>query len=272
MLSEFQLRLASALVLIPATLGAVWFGGLAFAALIWLGGVLVAWEWSQIVEGKAFGPGFWSLAGLVSVIVAGNVIFGAATAIIGASALGAAIVVAGLARAGLNWWTLGGIVYVALPVLALLGLRGSVGLGLAATIWLLALVWAGDSAAYATGRLVGGPKLAPAISPGKTWSGAIGGLVASGSVGVIAALMIGGTSVVALGLASVVVGAIAQMGDLAESALKRYYAVKDSGNLIPGHGGVLDRVDALVFAAVAAAALGLVRSGAASPAQGVLIW
>ncbi|MHA1523126.1 MAG: phosphatidate cytidylyltransferase [Alphaproteobacteria bacterium] len=271
-MSEFQLRLLSALVLIPLTLGVVWFGGWPFAVFIWLGGVLVAWEWSEIVEGRALGPGFWSLAVLVSAVVVANVVFGAGAALIAAGVVGVGVGGAEIVRRRLNWWRLGGILYVGLPVLALLAMRGSAMLGLAATIWLLALVWAGDSAAYATGRLVGGPKLAPKISPGKTWSGAIGGLVASGCVGVLAALVIGGTSVLALAIVSVCLGAVAQVGDLAESAFKRYYAIKDSGNLIPGHGGILDRVDALVVAAVAATALGLMRAGASSPAQGVLIW
>ncbi|MFV2093414.1 MAG: phosphatidate cytidylyltransferase, partial [Hyphomicrobiales bacterium] len=196
--SEFTLRLVSALVLIPVTLAAVWYGGLAFGGLLWLGGIAVAWEWSRIVESQAFGARFWSLAVLVTAFVVAS---GLADAGLALAAIAAGIaVVAGvdLLRRRLNWWSLGAVAGVGMPVLALLVLRGSPMLGLVATIWLMVLVWAGDSAAYVTGRLLGGPRLAPAISPGKTWSGAVGGLIASGVVGLVVAWIIGGTSPVSL--------------------------------------------------------------------------
>jgi phosphatidate cytidylyltransferase len=108
------------------------------------------------------------------------------------------------------------------------------------------------------GRLVGGPKLAPAVSPGKTWSGACGGLVAAALVGVAAAKLAGGAPRAAL-ISAAALGVVAQAGDLLESALKRHFGVKDSGHLIPGHGGLLDRLDAVLLAAPAAALLSAIR-------------
>ena len=142
----------------------------------------------------------------------------------------------------------GGALYVGVPACALVWLRADVPGGMQHLIWLLIVIWATDICAYLVGRTVGGPKLAPRISPGKTWSGLLGG--------VAGATLLGGVVAHALGagywLAAAVGGCLAvvgQVGDLFESALKRQAGVKDSGHLIPGHGGLLDRIDGLVFAA-----------------------
>jgi phosphatidate cytidylyltransferase len=158
-------------------------------------------------------------------------------------------------------WLGAGILYIAIPCLALIWLRERPGEGLATLLWLLALVWAVDTGAYFAGRTVGGPKLAPRISPSKTWSGLLGGVLAALAVGLVAARLTGGS---ALGIAAISAGLafVEQAGDLMESAIKRRFHVKDAGNLIPGHGGLLDRVDGLmaVLAAVAAITLAAGRS------------
>ncbi len=144
-----------------------------------------------------------------------------------------------------------GLLYAALALGALWDLRTIGGAGL--TFMLLAIVWCSDVGAYAVGRLAGGPRLAPRVSPGKTWSGAAGGLVAA----MIGGSVVAGVSVVDLGPTPMVLGFSAalgiasQLGDLGESALKRHYGVKDSGRLLPGHGGLLDRLDGLLAAAIA---------------------
>ena len=157
---------------------------------------------------------------------------------------------------------LAGIPYFAPGIIALLWLRADDVVGRGNLLFLIAIVWASDIGAYAAGRLIGGPKLAPAISPGKTWSGAVGGLLAALAV---AALFPGGPSWRGLAVAALL-GVASQAGDLLESAIKRGFGVKDSGRSIPGHGGLLDRIDGLLAAAPAAALL------AAWLGRGVELW
>ncbi len=159
-------------------------------------------------------------------------------------------------------WPLGAL-YILPGGFALLWLRADPIFGLGNVMFVLGAVWASDIGAYLLGRMLGGPKLAPAISPGKTWSGALGGLLAVLLVGWIAALVWGGTPTRAM-LVAAGLGIAAQLGDLLESAIKRGFGVKDSGWIIPGHGGVLDRVDAIMTAAPVAALIGLLvgRGGA----------
>ena len=163
-----------------------------------------------------------------------------------------------------------GIAYVGIPVLGLVWLRLQPAFGLAAVLFLFLAVWVTDIGAYAVGRTVGGPKLAPRISPGKTWSGLIGGVTLSGLTGAAFAAYVGEASSVRLGLVAVVLGVAAQIGDLFESALKRRSGLKDSSTIIPGHGGLLDRVDGLV-AAVALVTLIAVSQYSDAPARGLIL-
>ncbi len=174
-----------------------------------------------------------------------------------------AIMLAGAAVIGWEWWTVTkgrlawlplGVVYAAIPCAALIWLRGDGDAGRLSLFWLFAVVWSADTGAYLFGRAIGGPKLAPRISPKKTWAGFIGGIAFAGAVGEgFAAFM--GAPLIAWGIAGAVVSVVSQLGDLAESAWKRHFGVKDSSGLIPGHGGLLDRVDGLVAGAVALALL-----------------
>jgi phosphatidate cytidylyltransferase len=164
---------------------------------------------------------------------------------------------ASLAGSAPPLWTGLGVGYVGLPALALIWLRSVPELGLALLLWLLLVVWATDSAAYFVGRTLRGPRLAPAISPSKTWSGLCGGMLGAAMTGALAAWLLGsGRLLQAAGLGALL-AVVAQAGDLVESALKRAAGVKDSGTLIPGHGGLLDRIDGLLFAAPTLALLGL---------------
>jgi phosphatidate cytidylyltransferase len=160
-----------------------------------------------------------------------------------------------------------GLPYLGLAAVTLPWLRADPEVGLRNTLFVLSIVWASDIGAYMIGRLVGGPKLAPAISPGKTWSGAAGGLLGA---------VLAGTSVAAFSAPeisafraigpAIVLGVVSQSGDLLESALKRHFGVKDSGRIIPGHGGLLDRLDALLAVAPVAALLAL------TVGRGVVLW
>lgn len=167
-------------------------------------------------------------------------------------------------------WLVAGLVYSGIFLAAMLLLRDEPH-GRTAIFWLFGIIWAADSAAYFGGRLIGGPKLWPAVSPGKTWSGAAVGTIA-GVLGGLLVILAAGIQLhgmhIVLGLIVVIA---AQLGDLLESAIKRRFGVKDSGNLIPGHGGVMDRCDSLVAASSVALLLGALRF-LHEPAQGLLAW
>ena len=175
----------------------------------------------------------------------------------------------GATRAG---WIAFGALYAGAMLAAPVVIRTDAALGFTAMIFLFAVVWLTDIAAYFAGRLIGGPKLWPAISPNKTWSGAIAGAVA-GIVGGLAVAAVGGISPLApIFILSLLLSVISQFGDLFESALKRRFGVKDASHAIPGHGGFMDRLDGFVAAAVVAALIGLARGGIDGAAGGFLLW
>lgn len=267
--ADLTLRLAASLVLVPLALAAAWAGSWVYAGLVAIGAAIVLDEWLAVC-GKPAGAGLRALivaamGALAYVSLAGAPLW--AIAVLAALALAVAAW-----HRGLSGWILPGVLYAGLPAMALLVLRNDPEYGLAATLWLFATVWATDSAAYASGRLIGGPKLWPAVSPHKTWAGLAGGLVAAALVGAVAARFIAGASVAALILIGVGVSLVAQAGDFFESSFKRHFGVKDSGRIIPGHGGLMDRVDGLTAAALAAATIGVVRAGADMAGAGLLLW
>jgi phosphatidate cytidylyltransferase len=162
-----------------------------------------------------------------------------------------------------------GCAYILLAAIGLVWLRADSATGRADWLFLVALVWASDIGAYVAGRAIGGPRLAPRISPGKTVSGALGGLLAAVLVGIVAALSLAASysaSPWRAALLAGLLGVVAQAGDLGESYVKRHFGVKDSGRLIPGHGGLLDRLDALLAVALAASLLALIEG------RGVVLW
>jgi phosphatidate cytidylyltransferase len=147
-------------------------------------------------------------------------------------------------------WTIAGAAYVGAAVTALVSLRGTPA-GAMTVYWMFVLIWAADSLAYFVGRNVGGPKLAPKISPKKTWSGFVGAVIGAGIVGAVLAIYLEKTDIWPLILCSGALGGIGQFGDLLESWFKRRFHRKDMSGLIPGHGGLFDRVDGLLAVAVA---------------------
>ena len=270
--SELGVRALSAAVFIPAAILDVWAGGVWFTLLVaWLA-VLMAQEWTTMAhraDPLQFAlHGASAMAGALLPLAAGL----GATAI----AIAALWAVSGLLAysqepAGAKWRYLG-VPYVGIPAVALVLLRHDPRNGVAAIVWILVTVWAADTLAYFAGRIIGGPKLAPVLSPKKTWAGLGGAVVGSAAASGLFAMLAGfhGSAVLAL-----IAGALAlveQAGDLFKSALKRHYGVKDSGRLIPGHGGVIDRVDGLVAVACAAALIGLVRGGLDATGAGLLAW
>ncbi|WP_417463614.1 phosphatidate cytidylyltransferase [Kordiimonas sp.] len=248
-------RIVSALLLLPPVLWVTYEGGFWFSGLLALGGVLMMLEWCQLTGRHR---AIEKVAGITLIVAlllllevgAAEVRFSHVLAALGVLAfLGILLVRAGVA---VGWW-LTGIAYVALPISSLWFLRSENGL---LVLWVFLITWATDVGGYFAGKGIGGPKLAPKISPKKTWAGLWGGVVLSGLVSVIMHQIVpfvAGTLIVVL--LSGVLAIWAQVGDLLESAVKRHFNVKDSGGLIPGHGGLLDRVDGLVFVAPAVASI-----------------
>jgi phosphatidate cytidylyltransferase len=249
---DLRKRALSAAVLAPLALACLWFGGWWWSVLVAIiaGGLVT--EWIALCGLRLASPGG------VSVFLA---VLAASTAAI---AGGAAFALLLLAGGFLACWAASrrldlaaGIPYLGLATIALIWLRADADAGRANVLFMLLVVWASDIGAYAAGRLIGGPKLAPRISPGKTWSGAAGGLLAAMAAGAAAALALEGGAVPNILPVAIGIGIAAQLGDLLESAVKRHYGVKDSGWLIPGHGGLLDRLDGVLAAAPVAAALAI---------------
>jgi phosphatidate cytidylyltransferase len=169
-------------------------------------------------------------------------------------------------------WSYLGIFYVAFPGMALVVLRQDAVYGFGAILWVFLIVWAADILAYFSGRIVGGPRLAPRISPKKTWAGLAGAIIGSAFASFLVGHFMGLGRVWPLAVLAGALAIVEQAGDLFESLLKRHHGVKDSGRLIPGHGGVIDRVDGLIFVAVVAALVGFCRGQGLSAAQGLLLW
>lgn len=261
---NLYLRIVSALVLAPAVLVLIFLGWPYFGLLATvLGGILV-WEWARICgAGDLTRAGYLSVATVVAALSAATLgEYRIAGWIILAGAMAAAVVSsreAGRDRVSL-WYALG-VPYTAVPCLALLWMRSIPEQGLEIVLWLLFAVWATDIGAYAAGRGIGGPKLAPRVSPNKTWAGLGGGAAAAVLVGVIAGYLVEWWNPLEMAALSGFLAVVAQAGDLFESGVKRHFGVKDSSNLIAGHGGFLDRVDGVLAAAVAMAVLLWARGG-----------
>jgi phosphatidate cytidylyltransferase len=169
-------------------------------------------------------------------------------------------------------WISSGTIYAAAMFAAPVILRSDPAFGLLAIVLLFAIVWSTDIFGYFAGRAIGGPKLMPAVSPKKTWSGAVAGTLGAMIVAVLVARLFGSFSTVAIAAVALLLSVCAQAGDLFESWIKRKFGVKDSSRLIPGHGGVMDRLDGFWAAAVVGCIIGLLRGGFDAPARGLLVW
>ncbi|MGZ3283783.1 MAG: phosphatidate cytidylyltransferase [Xanthobacteraceae bacterium] len=267
---ELALRICSALVLVPLALGAAYLGGWPFAVLWGLAAMVVLWEWNSLVAGSdqriVLTTGGASLALAIALVLTGHLL--AAVIVLAISTLG----VASLAPAKRRTWIAAGVPYAGALGVAPIVLRSDNGEGFLAVIFLFAVVWTTDIAAYFAGRAIGGPRLMPRVSPNKTWSGAIGGTLAAVVVALALATVTALTGLFAIAMLAVILSICAQGGDLFESFLKRRFGAKDSGHLIPGHGGLMDRLDGFVTASVVAALIGLLRGGFEAPGRGLLVW
>lgn len=273
--SELSRRVASAVVMIAAALAAAYAGGFWFAAFWTLAGVAVGVEWAWMTAGDPKARRRASQIAAASLVLAGAAIwlslqfFDAplvAAVILGLGALGCAL------AARPVWATAAAVPYGAAVFVGVLLIRRDPFDGLLATFWLFAVVWATDIAAFFTGRAIGGPKLAPRLSPKKTWSGAIGGALAAVVAGVAVAAAGGVGTLWPVAGVSLLAAVAAEVGDLFESGVKRLYGAKDSSQLIPGHGGLMDRLDGFLVASTVAAAIGAARGGLDGVGQGLLRW
>lgn len=265
-------------------LAAIWFGGAAFGVLLAALAVLALREWVMLVSpaGAAVGATaeYWAAehgaAGLAPGALTGLAALAALLgSLIAAFVVGPLLTLPVVLALGCGVWGVArmrhhphgglmalGLPYIMLPMIAMLWLRDVPDLGVWLVLWLVLVVWATDIGGYVVGRRVGGPRLAPRLSPNKTWSGLFGAMAAAALLSGLLGLAVGAAQPALLALLAAGLAVVAQIGDLAESAVKRHFGVKDSGTLIPGHGGLLDRVDGLLAAApVFALALALGGTG-----------
>ena len=266
---DLTLRVLSAAVLLPVAIFCVWAGGWWFILLTVALSVGLATEWVTLCGFRVSAWPGYLLPGLIGVAGIAASFQGPAVGLLVLA--GGVIAITADAYRPVPFrrrvWLAAGFPYFGIAAIALPWLRADPVAGLANTLFILFVIWGSDIGAYATGRMVGGPKLAPSISPGKTWSGAIGGLMGAvlSGFGIAACLsspfLPSDVTILAIGL-----GLAAQAGDLLESALKRHFGVKDSGHIIPGHGGLLDCLDSLVVVAPIAAVVALYLG------RGVVLW
>ncbi len=267
---ELAQRTGSALLFAAVVLLLTYSGVWPFTLMIAAGSAILAWEWGRLVRGALRDAAFHvhALAVIAACISTGADAVWLAMLALGAGALLAAIVTQ---TPGARPWSALGVLYMGLPGVLLVFFRSDAAFGVAAIFFLFLVVWSADTAAYFTGRAIGGPKLAPKISPGKTWSGLAGGLTVPTLLAYGFAVWLGDTRALALALLGAGLAFISQIGDLAESAIKRKFQVKDSGQLLPGHGGLFDRVDGLIGAVLAAGGIAAVRN-LPDPGKALLMW
>lgn len=266
-MSNLQLRIVSSVVLIVAVLAVTFIGGVAFRLLSALIAAVMFYEWCTISRNATAARHQLVAAALLAVVLLALVLGYSAAGVLVLLALSVLASLVDSKIAGQGSWAPAGLAYAGLSGVSLAWLRDGDQAGLLAILFLFAVVWATDIFAYFVGRSLGGPKLAPSISPGKTQSGALGGTLGGVVAGVALAAFAGLGNLPLLALVAFLLSVVSQVGDLFESWVKRRHGVKDSGNIIPGHGGVMDRVDGLVAAAFALYAIGFMLGGADKPAQ-----
>ena len=262
------MRIAAALVLAPLAIGAAYAGGWCWTALVTLGAIGLFVEWLAVTCTARNVPVM--ISGIVAlVLIALFLAIGNVNAALVVLALG--LIAVGFRATQPRRWALAGFLYAAAAQVAAILVRLDHAKGLSALILVLLVVWATDIGGYFAGRTIGGPKLWPRVSPKKTWTGAIGGFVASLLVAIgFSASDLG--KMLPLLIVAAMLSVAAQLGDLFESAIKRRFGVKDSGHIIPGHGGIMDRLDGFVAAIVLAAIFGVLRGGVDGVGRALMVW
>ena len=262
------LRTAAAMVLAPSAIALAYIGGWPWAVLAMLVAVGLLVEWFSIVglsrDWPSIGAGAAALLICGLALAAGRPWLALAAAALGFAALAA---LGGTRRR----WSMTGFVYAALALAASILVRADEAYGFTALMLVLLIVWVTDIGGYFAGRSIGGPKLWVRVSPKKTWAGALGGFVLSLLVGLGFALFGFGKTVPLL-IVAAVLSIVSQLGDLFESAVKRQFGVKDSSHIIPGHGGLLDRLDGYVAAVVVAVLIGLFHDSLDGVGRGLMVW
>ncbi|QOZ34202.1 phosphatidate cytidylyltransferase [Bradyrhizobium sp. CCBAU 53421] len=265
---NLAMRVVAALVLAPVAIALAYLGGIAWSLLVTLAAIGLFAEWLMVTGlGREFRV---MVPGIVALLLAG---FGLMAGRIDAAlvVLGVGAVVVALTSGVRRNWAIAGLLYAAAAEIASVLLRLDPAKGFAALMFVLLVVWVTDIGGYFAGRSIGGPKLWVRISPKKTWAGAAGGFVASLLVAACFAAFEIGTAGPLLMLGAVL-SVVSQLGDLFESAVKRRFGVKDSSHIIPGHGGLLDRLDGFVAAVIVAAIFGFLRGGADGVGRGLMVW
>lgn len=274
--ANLMLRVGSALVLAPIALAAAYVGGWVFLILCAIGSGGILWEWTRLTTSRSdprvLASGCAALL-TACVLTAFGEPATAAGAIVTGAVLAGIISVAGPVARTSRWtWALGGVLYAGAAFLGPALLRDESTLGFSAFLFLAVNVWMTDVCAYSIGRAIGGPPLWPQVSPNKTWSGALGGLAGGLAGAILVAYGSGLGRLPAIGAIALVLSVSAQAGDLLESAIKRHFGAKDSSRLIPGHGGLMDRLDGFLVAALVALLIGVAHRGTDAPASGLLVW
>jgi phosphatidate cytidylyltransferase len=268
--ADLPARVGAAIVLMAAALGAAWAGGYWFGAFWLIAALAIQWEWQNLIGGPNFELRvLFGAAGFVvaAPLATNDAVFWAIAALLAGAAAAA---LTGGVKPTIRLLPGAGVFYAGAMLISVCLLRASWPYGLRAIVWLFAVVWGTDVMAYFGGRLIGGPKLWPRVSPAKTWSGFCVGVLCGAGAGLVAAPT--GSSAPAVFGFGLATGALAQGGDLFESFLKRKFGVKDSGHLIPGHGGLMDRLDGFIAAAIFVALAGAARYGIADIAAGIFQW
>lgn len=258
--NSLRLRVASAMVMLPLAILAVWLGSWWFAVFLAAICMAMCWEWAHICSPRYVEVGGVMLAaGAAGPLLLPAFGFSAVLWVV-AAGLALLLVLAVAGRVENRAICIAGLPYVVIGISCIGLIRADPAAGLATVVWAAASVVATDVGAYFVGRNVGGPKLAPHLSPNKTWSGLIGGMLCAAIIGVVAALIVD-AAWTSLAVSSAILALIAQGGDLIESALKRHFNLKDASQLIPGHGGFLDRFDGYLTAMPAAALMSAISGG-----------
>lgn len=266
--SNLYMRVVAALVLAPLTIAIAWLGGWIWACVVIAAAALLYFEWLMIVG--ISGNRRVAVAGIAALALAGICLMLLRTDIAAAVILAGILAAATMAK-DKRGWIASGLVYAAAALIATILVRRDAEFGFIGLMFVLLVVWVTDIGGYFAGRGIGGPKLWPRVSPKKTWAGAIGGLV-------LALVVAAGFALLGFGrmgpllLLGAVLSVVSQLGDLFESAVKRRFDVKDSSHIIPGHGGLLDRLDGFVAAIVVAALIGFSRGGLDGIGRGFMVW